>query len=70
MAYAALANNSLATTNSGEAKQGPGEPNRCANCGHTRCLFHGEDRPPVYNGSRTGVLCWFPVGGAPQYGRR
>lgn len=39
---------------------------RCANCGHVRCLFHGEDRLPVYNGYLGGLLCWFPVGGVPQ----
>jgi hypothetical protein len=28
----------------------------CQNCGHHKCMFHGEDRRPVY-----GDRCWFPV---------
>lgn len=27
----------------------------CKNCMHTRCLFHGEDRVPVYT---VRVNCW------------
>jgi arginine utilization protein RocB len=41
---------------------------RCTNCGHMHCLFHGEDRTPVYNGAAGRVLCWFPVCGRPSYG--
>lgn len=29
----------------------------CQNCGHSSCLFHGEDQQPLYNGSHD-VSCW------------
>jgi len=33
---------------------------RCANCAHTKCTFHGEDRLPMYRGlsHQRGAHCW------------
>jgi hypothetical protein len=33
---------------------------RCTNCAHTKCMFHGEDRLPMYRGlsHQRGTYCW------------
>lgn len=31
----------------------------CVTCAHKRCMFSGEDRPPIYRGQYPrGVHCW------------
>ena len=35
-----------------------GKQKTCVSCLHTRCLFYGENRLPIYNGAAGKTNCW------------